>query len=260
LNTSRVTVEHSHSLLAFESAANEYWKIWDRFLTVDGKAAYHIGNVCGTCAFFFERLDGANQSISAAELSDNFRKGLKDVDDSMLGKIKPILPNGDYVASLLEVIPDRVLPGSGIDYFANEQVALWGIDGFWNLPHYTKTEYYRSRNKDLGDRKKLFEFIVPMFPGNWLKANEVEEYKSAMASGQKPTALALSVLDIKQPATWDGEPGVTEHWCLAHYLLDGHHKMFAASEVGKPVTLLSFLSLGESLATEENVTKLIGDL
>lgn len=260
LNSTRVTVENSQSLLAFESTGNEPGKLWDRFLTVDGKPAYHIGNVCGTCAFFFERLEGANQSISAAEVSDNLRRGLKNIDDSMLGKIKPILPEGDYVASLQEVVPDRVLPGSGSDYFANEQVALWGIDGFWNLPHHTKTEYYRSRIKDLGDRKKLFEFIVPMFPGNWLKANEVEGYKNAMASGQKPTALGLSVLDIKQPATWEGEPDVTEHWCLAHYLLDGHHKMFAASEVGKPVTLLSFLSLRESLAPEGNVTRLIDEL
>lgn len=67
-------------------------------------------------------------------------------------------------------------------------------------------------------------------------------------------------MDIKEPATFKGKPAVTEHWCLAHYLLDGHHKTFAASEVGKPITLLSFLSLDESLATEESIGTLINHL
>lgn len=174
MKTTRVTVRGSGSLLAFEGSGNGPGKVWDRFLTVEGKPAYHIGNVCGTCQFFFERLDGANQSISPAEISDHLRRGLKDIDDSLLDKIKPILPEADYFASLLEVFPDRVLPGSENDYFTNEQVELWGIDGFWNLPHYPKTEYYRSRTKDLGEKRMLFEFVVPMFPGNWLKAEEVE--------------------------------------------------------------------------------------
>jgi hypothetical protein len=59
---------------------------------------------------------------------------------------------------------------------------------------------------------------------------------------------------------WDGEPEVNEHWCLAHYLLDGHHKMFAASEAQKPLTLLSLLSLDESLASKDEIDSLISKL
>ena len=257
MNTAHVTVTNSASVLAFETTGSECNKIWDRFLTVEGKPAYHIGNVCGTCSFFFERLEGANKSISPSEISNSLSQGLKHLDESLLNKIKTILPNGEYVTSLLEIFPSRVFPGSAKDYFTHEQVELWGIDGFWNLPHHPKTEYYRSRTKDLGERRKLFEFIIPMFPGNWLKPDECEAYKSDISVGHQPTALALTVLDIKGPATWEGKPAVIEHWCLAHYLLDGHHKTFAASEVDKPITLLSFLSLGESLATEENVSTLI---
>jgi hypothetical protein len=260
LNTARVTVTDSVSVLAFESTGDEDHKIWDRFLTVEGKPAYHIGNVCGTCFFFFERLEGANQSISPSEISNNLSQGLKQLDESLLGKIKTILPNGEYLAILLEIFPSRVFPGSAKDYFTHEQVELWGIDGFWNLPHYPKTEYYRSRTKDLGERRKLFEFLIPMFPGNWLNQDECQAYKSEINFGYQPTALALTVLDIKEPANWEGEPAVTEHWCLAHYLLDGHHKTLAAAEVDKPITLLSFLSLGESLATEENIRTLINHL
>jgi len=259
VNTARVAVTDSASVLAFETMGNNNF---DRFLTVEGKPAYHIGNVCGTCSFLFERLEGANQSISPAEISDSLRQGLRQLDESLLGKIKTILPNGEYVAMLLEISPSQVFPGSAQDYFTHEQIDLWGIDPFWNLPHHPKTEYYRSRTKDLGERRKLFEFIIPMFPANWLNRDECEAYKSALNSGHQPTALALTVLDIKQPAEWhgEGEPAVTEHWCLAHYLLDGHHKTFAASEVNKPITLLSFLSLGESIATEEGVGTLINHL
>ena len=182
---------------------------------------------------------------------------MKHLDESLLNKVKTILPNGEYVASLLEIFPSRVSPGAAKDYFTHDQVELWGIDGFWNLPHHPKTEYYRSRTKDLGERRELFEFIIPMFPWNWLNAHDCVAYKREIYAGHQPTALALTVLDIKAPATWDGEPDVTEHWCLAHYLLDGHHKTFAASEVDKPITLLSFLSLGESLATKEDVSALL---
>ena len=260
MKTAHVTVTDSASVLAFEGTGNEFIKVFDRFLTIEGKPAYHIGNVCNTCFFFFERLEGANQSISPSEVSDRLSHGLKQLDESLLGKIKTILPNGEYVATLLEIFPSLVSPGSARDYFTHEQIELWGIDNFWNLPHYPKTEYYRSRTKDLGERRKLFEFIIPMFPQNWLKPDECETYKSDINSGDQPTALALTVLDIKAPAIWAGEPAVAEHWCLAHYLLDGHHKTFAAAEVGKPITLLSFLSLEESIATEENVSTLLSYL
>lgn len=248
MKTTRITVENSASILAFESTGNEYYKKWDRFLTIEGKPAYHIGNTCGTCAFFFKRLEGANQSISPTEISDRLRQGLKYLDESLLVKIKAILPDGEYVASLLEVLPVRVTPGATSDYFSHEQLESWGSDGFWNLPHYPRTEYYRARTKNLGEGRELFEFLIPMFPANWLKADECNAYEILIGSGGQPTALALSVLDIKQAS----ESAVNEHWCLAHYLLDGHHKMYAASITGKPITLLSFLSLGESLATEEN--------
>ena len=191
MNRARVTVKNSQSLLAFETTGTKSWKVWDRFLTVEGKPAYHIGNICGTCEFFFERLEGANQSVSPADIADRLKHGLKEIDESLLEKIKPILPDGEYVAILLEVVPRSVLPGSRSDYFCNEQIDLCGINGFWNLPHYPKVEYYRSRTKDLGEKKGLFEFIIPMFPASWLKADEVETYKSAIASGQQPTALAI---------------------------------------------------------------------
>src|SRR5688572_32254415 len=122
LNGIRISVKDSSSILAFESTGTQYVKVFDRFLTVEGIPAYHIGNVCDTCSFFFERLGGANKSISPSEVSENLRQGLKNVDDSLLNKVKLILPNGDYAVSLLEVNPYKVSLGSESDYFSNEQI------------------------------------------------------------------------------------------------------------------------------------------
>lgn len=255
--TARIRVRESNSVLAFKSTGNEHWKVWDRFLTIEGVPAYHLGNVCDTCSFFFERLNGANQGVSPSEVSESLREGLEDFDDSLLGKIKPILPAGEYIASLLEVNPRKVTPGSEGDYFSNEQVELWGVDGFWNLPHHPKIEYYRSAAKDFGGRRRLFEFVVPMYPENWLGSESIDFFRGRIKSGRRPTALSISVLDVKQPAVWEGEPDVTEHWCLAHYLLDGHHKTFAASVEQRPITLLSFLAVKESVATEEHIRTLL---
>lgn len=256
LATTKISVEKSNSIIAFTSG-------WDRFLTIEGKPAYHIGNVCDTCQFFFERLEGANQKISPTEVSETLRNGVQSLDSSLLDKIKLILPVGDYAAMLLNVTPRKVSLGTDNDYFTNEQEKLWGIDGFWGLPHYPKIEYYRTRTEKFDGYKQLFEFIVPMFPAGWLGVDAVREYELQISDGRKPTALALSVLEVKQPATWEDETDdakITEHWCLTHYLLDGHHKVYAASKVAKPITMLSFLAVKQSIATEEDIVTLLGFL
>jgi hypothetical protein len=260
LSIIKTSVINSNSIIAFTTTGNENWKVWDRFLTIEGKPAYHIGNVCDTCEFFFERLEGANRSISPAEISEIFESGLQSLDSSLLDKIKLILPAGEYAAMLLNVAPQKVSLGSDNDYFTNEQAKLWGIDGFWGLPHSPRVEYYRTQTKKFDDYKQLFEFVVPMYPAGWLSDDAVREYESQISEGRKPTALALSILDVKQPATWeDGidEIEIKEHWSLTHYLLDGHHKVYAASNAGKPITMLSFLAVKQSLATEENIAKLL---
>ena len=68
-------------MLAFTTEGNDSWKEWDRFLTLDNKKAYHIGNICDTCEFFFERLEGANQSIPIQDKAEFLRDGLNNLDD-----------------------------------------------------------------------------------------------------------------------------------------------------------------------------------
>jgi hypothetical protein len=251
------TSTSTESRIGFATEGDENWPVWDRFVTLDGKKAFHIGNICETCAFLFERLDGANDKVSPPELSKRFKAGIAELDEDILRTVAAALPAGDYKAMLLECVPKRVLPLEAGDYFREEQVALWGISSFWGLPHYTKTEYYRTEPMGMTNSRGLFEFIVPMFPKSFLHWDAVGSYKTLLLGGARPTALAISVLDVKQPAEWKEDVEVNAHWCLTHYLLDGHHKTFAASELGLPISIVSFLAVKEGVSIREQIEEVI---
>lgn len=254
------SIKNSNSILAFETAGGGGLGEWDRYITIDGKKAFHIGNVCGTCEFFFERLEGANQGISPEEISTILKTGISKLDDDLLSKVSPILPDGDYEVSLSEIKPALVDLGTERDYFSNEQIQVWGMDGFWGLPHYPKIKYYRGSTKELTQISKLFEFVVPTFPVDWLSDTTVDEYKSLISDGNRPTALCLSVLDIKEPADYSDNADHPQHWCLTHYIVDGHHKVFSAALLNQPITILSFLAKREGIASEEDIKELFSSL
>ncbi|WLR55581.1 hypothetical protein LC048_00745 [Mesobacillus subterraneus] len=227
---------------------------WERLITIDGEKAVHIGVNCDTCGFFFERLGGANRSSIAPDvLSNQLRSGLTSLDPVFIENISSLMPVGKYIVTLQEISPTLVQLGSTDDYFANEQIKVWGIDPFWGLPQYPKVQYYRGETKEFSRDEKFFEFIVPMSPPSWLDEDQVIKYDSILSNGVKPTALALSILDIRQPADWEGDLEHTKHYCLSHYLIDGHHKVYSASSKQKPITLLSFLALNECVATPKEI-------
>jgi hypothetical protein len=63
----------------------------------------------------------------------------------------------------------------------------------------------------------------------------------------RTTSSDAPPLDVRQPANWSGEPEVTEHWCLAHFILDGNHRVYAATAANTPARLLCFISLDASI-------------
>jgi hypothetical protein len=244
--------------VAFEHVKSET-QAWGyrRFLSVGGKRAFELSFPCDTCQFLFERMEGASETVSVEGLAEQLRKGIDRIDTALCEKIAPILPAGQYLVNLLEITPKLVTPLTDGDYFSHEQVDLWGMDPFWGLPHYPKTEYYRGLTREIGDKRGFFEFVVPMMPKNWLQKDTWKSYLTQIDRGGRPTALSIAVLDTKQPSEWSGNPAINQHWCLAHFLLDGHHKMFAASQLHKPITLLSFLAVGESIAYRSEIDRAI---
>jgi hypothetical protein len=253
-------IKDSNSIISFETTGSGGWDKWDRYISIEGKKAFHIGNICGTCSFFFERLEwanGSNQGTSPKAISMLFQKGITELEDDILSKVSLILPSGEYKVLLNEVTPEFVELGSEKDYFSNEQVDVWRIDPFWGLPHYPKVKYYRGLTKEISNSSKLFEFIVPTFPVGWLKEETIGMYKSLLTTEVKSTALCLSVLDVKEPAYYEEGANHTQHWCLSHYIIDGHHKVFSAASQNKPITLLSFLALKEGIADENDISSLL---
>jgi hypothetical protein len=224
-----------------------------RHLILDGEKAYELSFGCGTCGFIFERLPGADRTVSVEELRDTLNRGMATIDESTLDRIAPVLPKGQYSVHLLDVCPRLTMPYSEEDYFSREQTDLWGMDHFWALPHNPRTEYYRTHAQVIAKGTALYEFVVPIVPHTWLKDGVCKAYEQQIEAGSKPTALALGVLDVVQPAVWEGDPSITKHFCLAHFLLDGHHKMWAASLTGRPITLLTFIAMDHCLATDEAI-------
>ncbi|GAA5020855.1 hypothetical protein GCM10023335_51080 [Streptomyces siamensis] len=218
-----------------------------RLLAVDGEPAFELSFWCGSCPFLFRRLAGARQTLSMASLRERLAEPLPGLDEGVIDAFGTLLPEGVYLPLLLRVEPRLVVPGQEGDYFSHEQVDTWGIDQFWGLPEYPHTPYYRTFETVVDDDAHLYEFVVPMVPPTWNDRERVEEYVEQMRQGQVPTAVAVSTLDLCQPAL-DLSTDYYQHWGLTHFLLDGHHKLEAAASAGRPVQLLSLLALDESLA------------
>jgi hypothetical protein len=244
----------STSRLRFESDSGPVG-VGSRFLLLDGKRAYDLGINCQTCATLFQRLPGANQSLKIEETAEALRHVVQSLDEEVVSTVGLGLPEDEYIGALADTSFLLVQPGEEKDYFLTEETALWGEDTFWCLPHDPRVPYYRAGDWEMGKRRTLFSFIVPMYPAKWLKMGTVSEYTRKQETEGTGTAVAISILDVKGPADWAGKepPGPIEHWLLTHYLLDGHHKLHAAQMSGKPLRLLSFIAVSQGVSTGEQV-------
>jgi len=242
--------------IAFETDGGGNYPVWDRFITVNGKRAHYLGNVCGTCPFVFQRLEDANDKVSPQELTNLFRIGISKLEQSVTQRAMEILPAGEYKVLLLSCPPQFILPSTHGDYFCEEQVDLWGPDtGDEGGTHDPKIEYYRTETISFAPHSMLFEFIVPMFPQRYLHEETIHSYLSILERQTIPTALAVSILDVKEEL--ESEAEMNTHWCLAHFLLDGHHKVFAASRARKPITILSFLAVDKGISLSNDIETLL---
>ena len=233
----RVLGDPGESRLTFSDEESETSR--ERFLLVDGKPAFELSFWCGTCQILFQRQQGSTETFTAE-------------GDDPVEAFGGLLPRGNYQPLLLEIEPRLVQPSGPGDYFAEEQVATWGLESFWGLPVYPRTPYYRTFETAVDAGAHLFEFVVPMVPPSWNERAQVEKY--AAEPGRIEPVVAVSVLDVSQPAVDDGIDYYT-HWALTHFLLDGHHRLLAAAETGFPVRLLSLLAVDFGTAAAPQVAR-----
>jgi hypothetical protein len=115
----------------------------------------------------------------------------------------------------------------------------------WHLPVHLSSSGVEGANEG-GSIEDLDQTLTEGLTG--LDETVIERFGSVLAA-----AVAVSILDVCQPADGNGTDYYA-HWALTHFLLDGHHKMDAAAESGRPLQLLSLLEVGDSLATPEQVS------
>lgn len=253
----RLGVEQSAASLRFgeEPKVEGAWA-GRRLLWLGDKAAFDLTFWCGTCPVTFERLAGANGTLSIAELEQTLARGLEHIDQPVVAAFAEILPAASYLPMLLSVSPRLVKPVGDDDYFAHEQVETWGLNSFTGLPENPQTPYYRTFETGVSTSAHFYEFVVPMVPPTWNDRARVEEFTHLLERIFHPTIVAVSTLDISQPAMDNQSSDYYQHWVLTHFLLDGHHKIEAAATSGRPLQLLPFVSIDASLATEDDLRHL----
>lgn len=260
-------VESSSPVVAFTEGEKKGWR-GERYLTIDGRPAYTLTYWCGTCGYFFERAGDAGRVGSIDTLRGRTATGLEAIDDEIVQPYTTLIQSGDYIVVLREIHPRLITPGSPEDYFTTEQMALMDAERYPSgyFPYDPRLPYYRgSRLKGrLRGRSSrvfwstgLFEFVIPMVPDDRLSTDTVAAYRQSLTRGQRPTAIALSCLDIELPHNQAYNSELQSHWCWGHFLLDGHHKMFAAALEQRPITLLSFVALESGLSSPDDVRRML---
>ena len=190
---------------------------WWWYLDLRGTPLYLIGNACGTCEAIYQRIQNQEVPLAADELSARLAEGVQDISNDLLQTVVPLLPKGKYIVGVIELRPTRLDPAQRPRFVGCH------ADYFWWRPFYE----HPSEN--------VYELILPFVPEANLSRERIASYRAQLERGQTPTALALSMVDERALA------GRFVERALVHFLLDGHHKVMAASEAGRPLTVVSFL-------------------
>jgi len=74
------------------------------------------------------------------------------------------------------------------------------VDAFWGLPQHPQTPYYRTFETPVDAPANLFELVVPMVAPSWNDQARVKQHAKRLATSPRPTAVAVSILDVWEPA------------------------------------------------------------
>jgi hypothetical protein len=260
-----IQIQAEQPVLELATTGSETWPEWDRYLKVGGVPAYHLGNICGTCPYLFERLVPEIDVPQVTELDSRLATGNLSINDPAIDLVARLMPTAVYEILHLSVAPKLVDPGSSSDYFATTQLkneVAGGYCGFTDpsgqtvmevhhphQPYYRLSQRYDVLAKVSGHKAKVFDFVVPMQPLAALNRDRVNHYADRIGHDGPPIAIALAVLDHKAPAM----AGDT-HICGTHFLVDGHHKFAAAARTGGMLELITFLARDLGTAGDATVT------
>ena len=244
--------------------------LWYAGVTVNGKRVFQYGSPCGTCGIVFKKISSPADRVSDAEAVDLLGELDHMPSEFALRRLARTLAPGTYYLAVVEARLRQIVPGTPDDYFANEVVRLFGLEPpEYERPQDPGTQYYRLGQDDeltvqhpattIELRTKptvtipfparitktlLTQIVMPFQDPASLDKERVEFWKSKMRAGHPLTAFAVSVLDEQSPASRRGDADYSYdgQMLLTHCLLDGHHRVQAASESNSPVRILTLLA------------------
>jgi hypothetical protein len=249
----RLTVKDSESVLAFgyrnltwEKAedGNSYAGYSNRYLAINASEVWDLGFPCGSCTILFGRTSETNIEMSPHAVSERLNAGVAGLDDELIRSCSRVVPVGEYIVCRLSMKPRLVHPAGSEDYFTHE------FERTRQHGHDPGTAYYRGRTGllppevGLGAWTLLVEMAVPLYPIDRCDELTVEEWRLKLHSGHAPAALTLTTIqDVWE--YYDLEPGSqpNRHIVLTHFIMDGHHKMLAASQDRGDIDVLAFINL-----------------
>jgi hypothetical protein len=234
-------------------------------LTIGGESVFVFGNPCGTCGILFQKVGSVADRVSDAQAVQLL--GTLDAlpPPDALRRLARVLQPGAYYPSIVAGAVKLIAPGDADDYFATDVLRLFSYqapDGWApvdsDAPDDTEltgpgTTYYRlgvDRQLDrtgrlTGPHKALVTAVVmPLQEPSHLNRERIAYWKRQHDAGMPLTAFAVAVLDNQAPAKEPPDPTYPyeEQFLLTLCLLDGHHRMQAAAELGAPVRILSLLT------------------
>ena len=191
-----------------------------------------VGGSCDTCGGWFSLVDEPFRPRTPAEINERLGAGIETVDPAIVESIVPLLPRGRYRVGLLRAVPFR--EGNGADLWYRSRCVEREV---WHrLPPDPDDEDAPATGREYLERYHESEDILPHLPIESIDWDRVGRYRGTLLAGNRPTAMVLSLGEMRHPG------GSRTQARLSHFVIDGHHKLLAAAQIGKPLTLLSFFS------------------
>ncbi len=232
---------------------------WYCHLKIEDNRIFEYGCPCGTCGIIFRKLESSKNRITDSEAVELLGNLDSIPDQASLEKLARILEAGSYNLAILENPVKFIRPGDPDDYFSTDVVKLSGFEPpDYKEPGGPETAYYRfgsdsvlGRTDWIGDPYKalITSVVMPTQNVESLNRERIEYWKEQYSKGVNLTAFAVSVIDNQATATspYDENYEYNEQFLFTHCLIDGHHRTQAASELGVPLRILSFITQEYSL-------------
>jgi hypothetical protein len=229
-------------------------------MTVDDKDWSFCGGGLNTSEYLYNTL-GTIENFENDFNLNQFKPSENSVgpvlmNNNFLQNVGSIFENRSYHIMHCLVYPSLIQSfGEKEDYF-EEQNGFYRYNRDDDL---LDSNYYRAwmPNKiveipnicDFEHEQLIMESLIPQFLIHPMQSIDnldkirVEYYKDILNDGIIPTVLAIGMVEMR--TSLSGNRKLNGYLQLHSHVCDGHHKLFAASQIGKPVYLLLYMLAGD---------------